>query len=354
MRTLVNAPLAILLVLAVGAETTWAIAAENNAAPESGQCEQAPASMRAVRLHAYGGPEALRVEEIAVPSVGPDEVLIRMQASSVNPIDWKLREGEVRSWWPLTFPATLGRDGAGVVVAVGHGVEIFRCGDPVVVLATDSAQGTHSEYMAASVRDVAHKPDRLSFGEAAAYPLVAITALAAVVHRAQVTKGETVLVHGGAGGVGSMAVQIASARGAHVIATASGRHSDFVASLGADEVIDYRRVRFEDAVSNVDVVIDTVGGDTLARSIAVVRPGGRLVSIAGSVGQDACEKAGIECPAEQETSLAQDFREIEKLFDSGSLRVEIESTFPLAETAVAQERNRAGGAQGKLIIVNHE
>ena len=309
-----------------------------------------PDTMRAVRMHDYGGPEQLRIDTIPRPTPAAGEVLVEVHAASVNPIDWKLREGLARNWWPLDLPAVPGRDGAGVVVAVGSGVTDLACGDAVVVMIENrSSQGTYAEYVAAKRTDVARKPEKLSFAEAAAYPLVAVTAFNAV-DTARVKSGDRVLVHGGAGGVGSMAVQIAKARGAHVTTTASARNAGFVKSIGADAAIDYRAVKFEDAIDDVDAVIDAVGGETTPRSVAVVKRGGRLVSVAGGVSAAACRDAGIECLGADAGNAAKALPEIGRLIDAGQLAVSVEKTFPLAEAAAAQEQNRAGHTRGKLVV----
>lgn len=322
------------------------------AAAQAGACAPAqalPDMISAVRLHAYGGPEQLHLDSIARPQPGPGEVLIKVDSASVNPIDWKLREGRARNWWPLTLPAVVGRDASGTVVALGPDVADFHCGDAVVVIA-DSASGTLAQFIVAAQHTVAPKPTSLSFVEAAAYPLVALTAWDGLVETGQVQAGERVLIHGGAGGVGSMAVQIAKARGAHVIATASARNRDFLLSIGADEVIDYTSTRFEDAVHELDLVFDTVGGDTLARSPTVLVPGGRLVSIAGSISAEACSQAGIACPPEVNGTPRAGLLQLQKLIDSGALRINVDAEYPLSAAGAAQERNREGHTRGKIVI----
>lgn len=308
-----------------------------------------PKTVSAVRLHAYGGPEQLHLDSIPRPQAGPGEVLIKVDSASINPIDWKLREGRAQNWWPLKLPAVVGRDASGTVVALGAGVDDFHCGDAVVVLA-ESDSGTFAEYIVAAGNVVAPKPTKLSFVEAAAYPLVALTAWDGLVETGQVQAGERVLIHGGAGGVGSMAVQIAKARGAHVIATASARNREFLLGIGADEVIDYTRTRFEDAVDDVDLVFDTVGGDTLSRSPAVLVPGGRLVTIAGSISAQACSKAGIVCPPEKNGTPRDGLRQLGKLIDGGALRINVDAEYPLSAAGAAQERNREGHTRGKIVI----
>lgn len=310
-----------------------------------------PESMKVMQLLRYGGPEPVQPGSAVMPTPGVGQVLVRMHAASINPIDWKQREGMVKDWWPLSMPAILGRDGSGTVVGVGDDQSQFRCGDAVVVL-TDSPSngGSFAEYVVVDAPWVAAKPESMSFVEAAAYPLVGITAWNGLVQTAKVRAGEKVLIQGGAGGVGSMAVQIAKAKGAYVITTASAANRDFVLGLGADEAIDYRSTRFEDAVEGVDLVFDTVGGDTLRRSVAVIRPGGRLVSIAGAISADVCRQAQIECPAEVDAAADAGLSELKVLIDAGQLRVHVDAEFPFAQLAAAMERNREGHTRGKIVV----
>jgi NADPH:quinone reductase-like Zn-dependent oxidoreductase len=316
----------------------------------AGACpDTLPETMRAIRIAGYGGPDKLTLDTIPVPKPGPGEVLVQVSAASVNPIDWKLREGFAKSWWPLDLPAVLGRDIAGTVVAVGSGAGSWKCGDAVVASLSSSGQGGYAEFVPIGTGDLATKPANLTWREAAAYPLVALTAWQAVVQSGKVKQGERVLVHGGAGGVGAMAVQIAKLQGAHVITTASARNHDYVKSIGADEAIDYKATAFEDVVKDADVVIDTVGGDTLKRSPKVLKRGGRLVSIAGRLPPEECAAVQITCASER-LSGSGTLETISGLFAQGRLRINIDAAFPLAKAAEAQELNRAGHTRGKIVL----
>lgn len=315
-------------------------------ATDGGNCKAVPESARAARIHARGGPEALRIERIAVPTPGNDEVLVRIHYASVNPVDWKLQEAG-----RLPFPATPGGDFSGEVVALGAGVTGFVCGDLVAGIADPRERGgSYAEYVAVAAADVVRKPDAFSMAEAAAYPTAAVAAWRYLVEAARVRPGERVLVHGGAGGVGSMAVQIAKARGAYVIATASARNQDYLRGIGADRTIDYRSTRFEDVVDGVDVVVDTVGGETLARSEAVLRDGGRLVTLVGSVPQRICAIGRIVCPATPPWNVRQGLDGVAPLIASGRLKVNIERSYPLQDIVAAQQHNKAGNTRGKVVV----
>lgn len=315
-------------------------------AAQSGTCTGLPADMRAARLHATGGPEDLRIERIALPQAGAGEVLVRVRYASVNPVDWKLqRAGR------LPFPAVPGADFAGEVVARGEGVDTFACGAHVAGIVDQTRRsGSYAEYVAVPVGAIVRKPDAYSPAEAAAFPTVAVAAWRYLVQAAGVRGGERVLIHGGAGGVGSVAVQIAKARGAYVIATASVRNHDYLRSIGVDEVIDYRTTRFEDAVRGVDIVVDTVGGDTLTRSTAVLRDGGRLVSLVERIPDTLCGDGRITCPATPPWNVGEALEAIAPLIEAGRIRIHIERVYPLDQIVQAQQHNAAGATRGKVVV----
>jgi NADPH:quinone reductase-like Zn-dependent oxidoreductase len=317
----------------------------------AGSCtEPLPDTMRAVTLTRYGGPEALDVGTLPVPTPLPGEVLVRVSAASVNPIDWKLREGMSKSYLERNNPAILGRDAAGVIVALGTDAGAWSCGDQVVAFLDSSRQGGFAEYVPVRLADLVRKPRRLSFRQAAAFPLVAMTAWQSLIDAGRLQSGERVLIHGGAGGVGSMAVQIAKWRGAHVITTASEGNHAYVASIGADQAIDYRAVKFETVVKDVDLVLDTIGGDTLQRSVGVLKKGGRLVSIVEELPAATCSAAGIECIPADVGAAPDTLQKIADLFDAGAITINIDATFPLERAADALEANRTGRTRGKIVL----
>ena len=236
--------------------------------------------MKAIRVHEYGGRSVLRYEEAPMPTCESDAVLIRVIGSSVNPVDWKIREGHLQSMIKYTMPFIPGWDVSGVVHAVGSDAKRFSVGDAVYSRPDIARNGTYAEFVAVCEIEVAKKPHTVSHIEAGVLPLAGITAWEALVTTGGIKAGQRVLIHAAAGGVGSLAVQIAKSYGAHVIATASGKHRSLVESLGADEFIDYKAQRLASAATNVDLVFDTMGGDTQKASWRVMVPGGSLVSIA--------------------------------------------------------------------------
>lgn len=310
----------------------------------------APADMRAVVLHTFGEAGAMSLDRVAIPQPAAGEVRIRVVAAGVNPIDWKIRTVSRYNSRPL--PRILGFDVSGTIDAVGSGVTTWKIGDEVIAALQSAVQGGYAEYTVVSTDSVAAKPKSLSFEEAAGLPTAVTTVWPFLLDAGQLKSGQRLLIQGAAGGVGSVAVQVAHARGAHVIGTASAANHDYLRSIGADEVIDYRTEKFEDKAKNVDIVFDTVGGETLERSYAVVRPGGTLIAIAGRVSAEKCQAAGILCPTatREGKSPGKMLAEAAALADAGKLKVNVERVFPLEEAFAAQELNRAGHTRGKIIL----
>lgn len=282
-----------------------------------------------------------QLQSVPNPEPQAGEVRIRVRAASVNPVDWKQTAHAAPG--TLVIP---GRDLAGVIDAVGDAVGPWKVGQAVIALATG---GSYAEYAIASVKAVAPKPQRLSFDEAAGIPVVGETAWRALVTIANVQRGQRVLIQGGAGGVGSAAVQIAKARGAYVIATASPSHNELLRSLGADEIVDYHSVRAEEKLKDIDVVLNTVDVDTGSRSVAVLKPGGILVSVGGASPTAQCAAAQIRC-AVTGHATGETLTSLSELADEGKFRIHVDRTFPLAEAAQALELNRQGHTGGKIIL----
>jgi NADPH:quinone reductase-like Zn-dependent oxidoreductase len=300
--------------------------------------------MKAVRIHAYGGPEVPR------PSPRPDEVLIRVHAASVNPVDVAVRQGYMRTMLWHTLPLTLGWDVSGVVEQVGSHVSRFKPGDAVFAYSDLRRGGAYAEYIALPEREVALKPRTLEHVQAAAVPLTALTAWQALVERAQLAPGQTVLIHGGSGGVGTMAIQLAKVRGAKVIATGSAHNLDYLKSLGADEVIDYRATRFEDVVKEVDVVLDPIAGETQARSWQVLKKGGILVSLLDPSAPKQAEAHGVRGAWFLVSPDAEQLTEMARLIDAGQVRVVVSEVLSLKEVRRAQELIQGNHTRGKIVL----
>jgi NADPH:quinone reductase-like Zn-dependent oxidoreductase len=295
-------------------------------------------TMRAVVVGEGG---SLRIEQVAKPEPKAGEIRVKVRAASVNPVDWKI--GMRADPAARVVP---GRDLSGVVDAVGPDTQGFKVGDAVIAIAPG---GSYAEYAVMPAKIAAPKPTKMSFEEAAGIGVVGETAYRAIVTVANVQKGQRVLIHGGAGGVGSSAVQIAKARGAHVIATASPRNHDFLRKLGADEVIDYNTTKFEDKVKDADVVVNTVDLDTGTRSTKVVKPGGIIVSVVGPTPAEPCAAAKIRC--EQTGRVTGELlRGVVDLANEGKFAVSIEQQLTLADAAKAWESNRAGHTRGKIVL----
>jgi NADPH:quinone reductase-like Zn-dependent oxidoreductase len=306
--------------------------------------------MKAVRIHAYGNADVLMYEDAPVPSVASNEVLVRVVAASVNPVDWKIREGYLRKMISYPLPLTLGWDVSGVVEAVGAGVSRFRVGDAVFSRPDIKRNGTYAEYAAIREDEIAHKPKTISHVEAASLPLAGITAWEALMTAAQLAPQQRVLIHAGSGGVGSLAVQLAKAQGAFVMATTSGRNLAFVKSLGADEVIDYQAQPFEKVAADVDVVFDTVGGKVQDASWSVISPGGILVSIISPPSDERAQALGVRGAFVFIEPNAEVLARLAERVDTGVLRPIVGAEFALKDTAKAHAFSQTGRAVGKIVL----
>ncbi|MFC9910643.1 NADP-dependent oxidoreductase [Streptomyces sp. NPDC059862] len=309
-------------------------------------------TMRAISQDVLGGPEVLKEVRIERPAPRPNEVLVRVRAAGVNPTDWKHRASGGFLGQP---PFVLGWDVSGVVEATGIGVALFKPGDEVFgMLPYPFGHGSHAEYVTGPARAFALKPAGIDHTQAGALPLVSLTAWQALVERADVQPGQRVLIHAAAGGVGHVAVQIAKARGAYVIGTASAGKHDFLREIGVDEAIDYRTTDFAEAVRDVDVALDTIGGETAVRSLRVLRPGGLVVSIL-PVGSDdfyeEAERLGVRAVRMLVDADHTGMNAIAGLVEDGRLRATIAGTFPLAEAAKAHALGDTGRTTGKLVLL---
>jgi NADPH:quinone reductase-like Zn-dependent oxidoreductase len=308
-------------------------------------------TMQAIGAFTWGGPDVLEQVAVARPAPGPTEILVAVHAAGVNPTDWKsLANG---GFGLAGDPAIPGHDVSGVVEAVGIGASLFEPGDEVLGMPHFPAGGAYAEYVAAPSRHFVRKPASLDHVHAAALPLVGLTAWQALVEVARVEPGQRVLIHAAAGGLGHVAVQIAKALGGYVIGTASAPKHEFVRSLGADELIDYRTVDFADVVREVDVVLDTIGGDYATRSLATLRCGGTLVSVVYPF-DPAVEARARELGIRAGFTLVEPDRggllELVRLVEAGKLRVQVADVLPLAEAASAHRIGASNRAAGKLVL----
>ena len=307
----------------------------------------AQSSMKAIVVHQNGGPEVLTYEDAPRPRPKDDEILIRVMAAAVNPVDLAIREG---GFGGRGFPFIPGMDVAGVVEQAGSKVNRFKKGDAVYAYLSFEEQGGYAEFVVTKENHAALKPKSIDFEHAAAVPLAATTAWQALVEKAGLSAGQTVLIHGGSGGVGSFAVQIAKARGAKVIAAASSANQDLLKHLGVDQATDYTKTKFEDVVKDVDVVLNGVRGDSLARSYGVVKKGGIIVSITGDPDPIELDKHGIRGAELGAHPDAKVLEELAKLIDSKRITPIVSAVMPLADAAKAHEQIASTHTRGKIVL----
>jgi len=302
-------------------------------------------TIKAVRYHDFGGPEVLVLEQVPCPQPQTDQVLVRVLAAGVNPADWKMRAGLYKGFMQLPLPMTPGLEAAGIVEAVGPEVTKFQKGQAVY----GTFMGAYAEYALAAAGDLLAKPANLSFDEAATVPVGALTAWQAVIEVAKVKAGQRVLVHGAAGGVGLYALQFARWKGASVIGTASAGNLEFVRSLGAEKAIDYAAGPFEDSVQDMDLVVDTVGGDLPERSLKVLHSGGMLVTVAGRLNPEMGKAQGVQALSAGRAPTEK-LSQISELLASKQIRPVVGKVFPLSEARQAQELCQTGHGRGRIIL----
>lgn len=306
--------------------------------------------MKAVRIHTYGGTEVLAYEDVPVPEVKSGEVLIRVHAAGVNPLDWKVRRGHAKDWLNHKLPLIPGWDVSGIIDRTGPGVADFKKGDEVYGLLDVGRDGAYAGYVATKTSNIAYKPKKAGHIVAAALPVATLTAWQALFGIALLSAGQTALIHAAAGGVGHMAVQLAKWKGARVIGTASERNVKFLKELGADEVIDYNKVRFEDAVKDVDVVLDTLGGEVQDRSWKVLKKGGIMVSTLREPSVELAAKYGARGAIVFVKPDAGELKKIAGLIDAGKIRAVVETVLPLSEAGKAHELSESGHTRGKIVL----
>lgn len=309
-----------------------------------------PATMKALRIHRYGGPDAMAVEDAPVPRPGEGEVLVRVAATSINPIDWKIREGLLRAIFDVPLPRILGRDVSGTVAAVGPGVRDLSPGDAVFGVGNPMKDGPHAEYFLTDAALVARKPDAISHPDAAALGVSGLSVLAALVDGAPVEAGQAVLIHGGSGGVGSIAIGYAKSLGASVHTTCSAANADFARSLGADRVIDYKAPDAYDGLPAYDLVLDSVGGATHIASQALLKTGGTLVYLNAAPIPAHTPRADITVLGPPVQGGRERLSRVASLAAEGALRPAVTNRVPLSRIADAYDASQSGTIRGKWVI----
>jgi len=312
--------------------------------------------MKAIRISKYGRPDVMKLEEIERPVPASDEILVKVYASGINPMDWRIRDGGVADRLPMQLPLTLGWDAAGIVEETGSDVTEFKKGDEVYGIPNFPGDGSYAEYLAAKAKQFALKPKSIGFNEASAISLAAVTAWHGIFECGGLQSGQRILIHGAAGGVGNFALQFAKWKGAYVIGTASENNLEFLKQLGADEVIDYKNQKFEDLLHDIDLVFDAavVGNDTLIKSAKVLKENGILVSTqAVPFSEDVLEalaKRNVLAKVYHGEGRQEWLNEIATLIDEGKVRVVVSKVYPLEKVAEAHRESETGHVRGKLVL----
>jgi NADPH:quinone reductase-like Zn-dependent oxidoreductase len=309
--------------------------------------------MKAAQISKYGGSEVLEINKNAPkPALSAGRVLVEVYAAGVNPVDWKIRQGYMAKMASLQFPATLGGDFSGVLQEVGAGVSNFKKGDEVYGRdgLPGSGTGSFAEFISVDAKVMARKPKNVNHVEAAALPLTGVSALQALSEYIGVSKGKKILIHGGAGGIGTVAIQLAKHLGAYVATTASDKDMAYVKELGADEVIDYKKQSFEDAIHDYDAVYDTVGGETYTRSYRVLKKGGIIVSMLEQPNSELMKRHGVKAIGQFTQANSERLAKLADLVEKGNIKVHVDKTFPLEKAREALDYQQQGKARGKVVI----
>ncbi len=304
--------------------------------------------MKAISIHQYGGPEVLGYGEAPQPTAGKGQVLVRVQAASVNPIDYKLVSGAMKAISPLEFPWIPGGDFSGIIEAIGAGVTEVKQGDSVY--GHSPGGGAYAQFVVASAAMVSAKPAKLSYVEASSVPLAGQTAWQGLFDQGHLQKGQTVLIHGGSGGVGTFAVQLARWKGARVLATGSSSNAEYLRSLGADQVIDYKATPFESVAKDVDVVLDLIGGETHQRSYTVLRRGGYLISTVQPPSEEEARRHGVQALVYRMQPSRAILEELAKLLDDSKIKVVVTKTYPLSQAQEAWAQIMSKHTRGKIVL----
>ncbi|SDG65829.1 NADPH:quinone reductase [Pedobacter terrae] len=306
--------------------------------------------MKAVRIHEFGGPEVLSIDDIPMPQPASDEVLIKVHATSVNPVDWKIREGHHTGKFPAKLPLTMGWDVSGTIEEVGEKVSAFKKGDEVYGRPDPTKNGAYAEYIVVKANIISIKPTSIGHTEAAAVPLAGLTAWQGLFDHGLLKAGQKVLIHAAAGGVGTYAVQFAKWKGAYVIGTASDSNADFLKRLGADEIIDYKMEDFEAILKDVDLVLDTIGKETQLKSLNILKEGGRVVTTLMPEFVAEAKAKKVHLIGFMAQSIPAQLAEIATLIDSGKVKPIIEKVLPFTSAKQAQIESEQGHTRGKIVL----
>lgn len=308
--------------------------------------------MKAAQIKEYGGPEIITINEVAKPTAKEGQVLVEVHAAAINPFDWKLREGYMKERIPLQLPITVGADFSGVITELGPNVTDYKPGDEVYGSATilNGGSGATAEYAAANTANIALKPKNLSHNEAAALVLVGVSAVQVLENHIQLKSGQKILVHGGAGGIGSVAIQYAKYLGGYVATTATEADKDFVTGLGADEVIDYEKEKFEEKLSGYDAVFDTVAGEVYQKSFQVLKTGGVIVSMNEQPNEELAAHYGVRAVLQSSKTDPDSLKHLAELADNAVIKAQVDKAFPLQQASEAYKHAEEGHPKGKVVI----
>jgi len=306
--------------------------------------------MKAITIREFGGPEVLKIEEMPVPKPSSDEALIKIYASGVNPVDWKIRKGLRKERFPVKFPLILGWDVSGVIEEVGQDVKDLRVGDEVYGRPDPTKNGTYAEYIVVKANELSIKPKSIDHIHAAGVPLAGLTAWQGLFDHGHLENGQRVLIHAASGGVGTFAVQFAKWKGAYVIGTTSSENVNFVKQLGADEVIDYKKEKFDEKIKNIDLVFDTLGGEIQKKSLKVLKKGGILITTLKPENEEAAKERDIHIEGYMAQSNPLELKKMAELIDAGKIKPVIAKVFPLEDAAKAQSLSEEGHTVGKIIL----
>lgn len=308
--------------------------------------------MKAAQYNSYGSAEVIEINNIPEPAVSKGQVLVEVHAASINPIDWKVRAGYMKDKMPLKFPVTIGGNFSGVVKKVADGVTEFKIGDEVYgqALTLNGGSGSIAEFVASNAANTAYKPKTVNHIEAASLPLVGVSALQALEQHINLKSGQKILINGGSGGIGSIAIQLAKSIGAYVAVTASTQHLEFVKTLGADEVIDYKKENVLEKLHDFDAVYDTVGGESADNAMKILKKGGIIISMTGAPDPKLVAEYGVKAIGQNTDTSQNNLTRLAELVEQGIIKPQVDKIFPLEQTREAFEYQETSHPKGKVVI----